>query len=186
MITWVRARPSRLQPGFASTAFEAWLVGGSVRDLLLGREPKDYDISTDARPDQLLEHLSASPIGGRAIRRGAGGRRRSSHIPQRSFLSGWPASIRGHLRDRSRSRMSCAAISPSTHCCWIRFLDFLGFLEFVGFSRYRLTSAALPICAPTLSAPSAIPSSASRKTTCACCAPSGSPRDSVSRSSQAR
>ena len=35
--------------------FQTWLVGGSVRDLLLGREPKDYDISTDARPNQLLE-----------------------------------------------------------------------------------------------------------------------------------
>jgi tRNA nucleotidyltransferase/poly(A) polymerase len=35
--------------------FQAWLVGGCVRDLVLGREPKDYDISTDARPDQLLE-----------------------------------------------------------------------------------------------------------------------------------
>jgi poly(A) polymerase len=37
-----------------SHGFQAWLVGGCVRDLLLGREPKDYDISTDARPDQLL------------------------------------------------------------------------------------------------------------------------------------
>jgi tRNA nucleotidyltransferase/poly(A) polymerase len=35
--------------------FQTWLVGGSVRDLVLGREPKDYDISTDARPNQLLE-----------------------------------------------------------------------------------------------------------------------------------
>src|SRR5580700_6898645 len=35
--------------------FQAWLVGGCVRDLVLGREPKDYDISTDARPDQLLQ-----------------------------------------------------------------------------------------------------------------------------------
>jgi poly(A) polymerase len=34
--------------------FQAWLVGGCVRDLVLGRKPKDYDISTDARPDQLL------------------------------------------------------------------------------------------------------------------------------------
>src|SRR5271156_576142 len=34
---------------------EAWLVGGSVRDLVLGREPKDYDISTDATPERLLE-----------------------------------------------------------------------------------------------------------------------------------
>ena len=29
-------------------------MGGCVRDLVLGREPKDYDISTDARPDELL------------------------------------------------------------------------------------------------------------------------------------
>jgi poly(A) polymerase len=35
--------------------FQAWMVGGCVRDLLLGRDPKDYDISTDARPEQLQE-----------------------------------------------------------------------------------------------------------------------------------
>jgi len=35
--------------------FQAWLVGGCVRDLILGREPKDYDISTDATPDQLVQ-----------------------------------------------------------------------------------------------------------------------------------
>lgn len=34
--------------------YQAWLVGGCVRDLVLGREPADYDISTDATPDQLL------------------------------------------------------------------------------------------------------------------------------------
>ena len=37
-----------------SQGFQAWLVGGCVRDLLLGREPSDYDISTDARPEDLL------------------------------------------------------------------------------------------------------------------------------------
>jgi poly(A) polymerase len=34
--------------------FQAYLVGGCVRDLLLGREPKDYDVSTDATPDQVM------------------------------------------------------------------------------------------------------------------------------------
>jgi poly(A) polymerase len=34
---------------------EAWLVGGCVRDLLLGSKPKDYDVSTNARPDRILE-----------------------------------------------------------------------------------------------------------------------------------
>lgn len=33
--------------------FSAFLVGGGVRDLLLGREPKDFDITTDARPEQV-------------------------------------------------------------------------------------------------------------------------------------
>ena len=35
--------------------FQAWLVGGCVRDLVLGREPVDYDIATDAQPSQLVE-----------------------------------------------------------------------------------------------------------------------------------
>ncbi|MCL6566290.1 MAG: CCA tRNA nucleotidyltransferase [Acidobacteriia bacterium] len=34
---------------------QAYLVGGCVRDLLLGREPADYDVATDARPDRLQE-----------------------------------------------------------------------------------------------------------------------------------
>jgi putative nucleotidyltransferase with HDIG domain len=33
---------------------QAYLVGGCVRDLLLGREPQDYDVSTGARPDQVV------------------------------------------------------------------------------------------------------------------------------------
>src|SRR5208283_703841 len=34
--------------------FQAYLVGGCVRDLLLGREPKDYDVATDATPKQVM------------------------------------------------------------------------------------------------------------------------------------
>lgn len=33
--------------------FKAYLVGGCVRDLLLGRDPEDYDVATDATPDQV-------------------------------------------------------------------------------------------------------------------------------------
>ena len=33
--------------------YDAWLVGGCVRDLLIGREPKDWDITTNARPDDI-------------------------------------------------------------------------------------------------------------------------------------
>ncbi|MHA1207382.1 MAG: CCA tRNA nucleotidyltransferase, partial [Candidatus Hodarchaeales archaeon] len=35
--------------------FEAYLVGGCVRDTLLEVTPKDYDIATNATPEQLLE-----------------------------------------------------------------------------------------------------------------------------------
>jgi poly(A) polymerase len=34
--------------------FQAYLVGGCVRDLLLGREPKDYDVATNATPTQVM------------------------------------------------------------------------------------------------------------------------------------
>src|ERR1700757_3647148 len=34
---------------------EAYLAGGCVRDLLLGREPVDYDVATSATPDVVLE-----------------------------------------------------------------------------------------------------------------------------------
>jgi len=34
---------------------KAYLVGGCVRDLLLGREPADYDVATSARPLQVME-----------------------------------------------------------------------------------------------------------------------------------
>ncbi|MBI4133229.1 CCA tRNA nucleotidyltransferase [Candidatus Uhrbacteria bacterium] len=33
--------------------FQAYLVGGCVRDLLLGREPSDWDIATDAKPEEI-------------------------------------------------------------------------------------------------------------------------------------
>ena len=33
---------------------QAFLVGGGVRDLLLGREPSDYDVTTDARPEEVM------------------------------------------------------------------------------------------------------------------------------------
>ena len=38
--------------------FQAYLVGGCVRDLLLGREPKDYDVATKATPEQVMAIFS--------------------------------------------------------------------------------------------------------------------------------
>src|SRR5438105_13536278 len=36
------------------SGYQAYLVGGCVRDLVLGREPADYDVTTDATPDEVI------------------------------------------------------------------------------------------------------------------------------------
>lgn len=46
----------------------AYIVGGSVRDLLLGRKPKDYDVVTDAHPQELKRMFANSRIIGRRFR----------------------------------------------------------------------------------------------------------------------
>ncbi len=46
----------------------AYLVGGSVRDLLLGLTPKDFDVGTDARPEEIRRLFRASRIIGRRFR----------------------------------------------------------------------------------------------------------------------
>jgi poly(A) polymerase len=48
--------------------FLAYLVGGCVRDLLLGKVPKDFDIVTDAHPQQIRELFRNSRLIGRRFR----------------------------------------------------------------------------------------------------------------------
>jgi len=48
--------------------FKAFLVGGSVRDLLLGKRPKDFDLATDARPGEIRKLFRNSRIIGRRFR----------------------------------------------------------------------------------------------------------------------
>ena len=35
--------------------FEAYIVGGCIRDILLGKHPKDFDVATNARPEQIQQ-----------------------------------------------------------------------------------------------------------------------------------
>lgn len=51
-----------------AAGYQAYLVGGSVRDLLLGQRPKDFDIATDARPEQVRELFRNSRIIGRRFK----------------------------------------------------------------------------------------------------------------------
>lgn len=48
--------------------FQAYLVGGCVRDLLLGREPKDFDVVTDAHPEQVRSVFRNCRLIGRRFR----------------------------------------------------------------------------------------------------------------------
>lgn len=50
-----RAKAIQIANTLKALGHPAWLVGGCVRDLVLGREPKDYDIATDATPGRLLQ-----------------------------------------------------------------------------------------------------------------------------------
>jgi len=43
-----------------ASGFKAYLVGGCVRDLLLGREPEDYDVATDAHPARVQQLFPSS------------------------------------------------------------------------------------------------------------------------------
>lgn len=51
-----------------SSGYQAYLVGGAVRDLLLGGHPKDFDIATDATPEAVTDLFRNSRIIGRRFR----------------------------------------------------------------------------------------------------------------------
>ncbi len=44
----------KISETLTQAGFEAYLVGGCTRDLLLGRKPKDWDLTTNARPEQIV------------------------------------------------------------------------------------------------------------------------------------
>ncbi len=49
---------------FQEAGFEAYFAGGSVRDMLMGKEPQDYDIATSAKPEEIEKLMEKTyPIG---------------------------------------------------------------------------------------------------------------------------
>jgi poly(A) polymerase len=60
--------PLRVLYRLRSSGFKGYLVGGGVRDLLLGRRPKDFDIGTDASPQQVKKLFRNCFIIGRRFR----------------------------------------------------------------------------------------------------------------------
>ena len=58
----------RVTDGLQAAGFQAYVVGGAVRDLLLKRQPKDFDIATDATPEEVRRIFRRSRIIGRRFR----------------------------------------------------------------------------------------------------------------------
>ena len=61
----VSSAARRTCEGLQQAGFKAYVVGGAVRDLIAGIVPKDYDVATDATPDQVRGLFRRSRIIGR-------------------------------------------------------------------------------------------------------------------------
>ena len=58
----------KVTDGLQAEGYAAFVVGGAVRDLLLNRHPKDFDIATDATPEEVRRVFRRSRIIGRRFR----------------------------------------------------------------------------------------------------------------------
>jgi poly(A) polymerase len=66
--TLVDERARNVVHTLKEAGFEAYIVGGAVRDLLLGLRPKDFDVATDATPEQVKGLFRRAFIIGRRFR----------------------------------------------------------------------------------------------------------------------
>src|SRR3990167_8875137 len=80
-----------------SSEFQGYAVGGCVRDLLLGKEPKDWDITTNAKPEEIQklfpEHVYENTFGTVAIKTG-------SEKPELALVEVTPYRIEGKYTDK--------------------------------------------------------------------------------------
>ncbi|MFA7257361.1 MAG: polynucleotide adenylyltransferase PcnB, partial [Kiritimatiellales bacterium] len=54
--------------GLKDAGYTAYLAGGGVRDLLLGRDPKDFDVATNATPEDVRKVFRNCRLIGRRFR----------------------------------------------------------------------------------------------------------------------
>jgi poly(A) polymerase len=67
-VDWVDERALNVVRTLQDRGFEAYIVGGAVRDLLLGLKPKDFDVATNATPEQVKAAFRRAFIIGRRFR----------------------------------------------------------------------------------------------------------------------
>lgn len=58
MINYIPDSIKTLHKIFTENGYKLYLVGGSVRDFIIGTTPKDFDLATDATPDQIIQIVS--------------------------------------------------------------------------------------------------------------------------------
>ncbi|MFN3616714.1 MAG: polynucleotide adenylyltransferase PcnB [Aquabacterium sp.] len=66
--TWVDDRARKVVDTLQDAGYEAYIVGGAVRDLILGHRPKDFDVATNATPEQVKALFRRAFIIGRRFR----------------------------------------------------------------------------------------------------------------------
>jgi poly(A) polymerase len=64
----ISACAKRVTSTLQAEGYDAYVVGGAVRDLLLGRDPKDFDVATSATPERVRALFRRSRIIGRRFR----------------------------------------------------------------------------------------------------------------------
>lgn len=65
---WIDPHAFGIVKALQKNAYETYLVGGCVRDLLLGIEPKDYDIATNAQPEEVKGIIHKAYVIGKRFR----------------------------------------------------------------------------------------------------------------------
>lgn len=65
---WIDSYAFRIVRSLQDAGFEAYLVGGCVRDLLVGIHPKDFDIATNALPNQVRKKVPNAYVIGRRFK----------------------------------------------------------------------------------------------------------------------
>ncbi len=113
---------------------QAFFAGGCVRDLLLGLEPKDFDVATSATPDQIValfpKTFAVGAHFGVVLVASSDGQEIATEVA--TFRNDGAYSDGRHpdaVRLRRRAKTSSAATSPSTECCSIPSLRATGDID---------------------------------------------------------
>lgn len=118
--------------------FEAYIVGGAVRDLLIGKKPKDFDIATDALPRRVRKIFRHSRIIGKRFRlvHVQFGKKLIEVSTFRSGETGEDTNIYGTLEeDVKRRDFTCNALYYSPKDQYI--LDYVGGYKDIKSGRLR-------------------------------------------------